>query len=104
MRRSGNTLIIKGASTKKPKCRKEFLSNDENQLIKLMLNVWQRNLTASHLTNRSFILICEEETFHLYNIDGKNKISDKVLELKSSQEETDTRVSCIACMQNKKVT
>ena len=49
---SGDKLIIKGASTKKSKCWKEFLSNDEDkhQLIKLMLNVWQTNLTASHLT------------------------------------------------------
>ena len=41
---SGDKLI-KGANTKKPKCWKEFLSNDENkhQLIKLILNVWQTN-------------------------------------------------------------
>ena len=78
-------LIIKGASTKKPKCRKEFLSNDENkhQLIKLMLNVWQTNLAASHLTNRSLILIFEEEAFHLHSAHGKKTNSQKVSELKS---------------------
>ena len=39
-RGSGNKLIIKGASARKPKCWKEFLLNDENklQLIKMMLN------------------------------------------------------------------
>ena len=74
-KRSGGKLIIKGASTKKPKCWKEFLSNDENkhQLIKLMLNVWQTNLTASHLTKRNLILICEEKIFHLHSTDGKKK-------------------------------
>ena len=50
--KSGDKLIIKGASTKKPKFWKEFLSNDENkhQLIKLMSSIWQTNLTSSHLT------------------------------------------------------
>ena len=64
-RGSAHKLIVKGANTKKPKCWKEFLSNDENkhQLIKLMLNIWQTNLTALHLTNRSLILICKEEAF-----------------------------------------
>ena len=57
-----------------------------------MLNVFQTNLTASHLTNRSLVLICEEEAFHLYSRDGKNTNSYKVPELKSSQEETDTHV------------
>ena len=91
---SGDKLIIKGANTKKPKCWKELLSNDENkhQLIKLMLHVWQTNLTASHLRNRSLILICEEAAFHLHGTDDKNTNSQKASELKSSQEETDTRV------------
>ena len=62
-----------------------------------MLNIWQTNLTASHLTNRSLILICEEEAFHLHSADGKNTNSQKVLELKPSQEETDTRVT-LYCM------
>ena len=57
-----------------------------------MLNVWQTNLTASHLTNRRLILICEEEAFHLHITDGKNTNSQKVSKLKSSKEETDTRV------------
>ena len=30
-RGSEDKLIIKGANTKKPKCWKEFLSNDENK-------------------------------------------------------------------------
>ena len=99
---SGDKLIIKGANTKKPKCWKELLSNDENkhQLIKLMLNVWQTNLTASHLRNRSLILICEEAAFHLHGTDGKNTNSQKASGLKSSQEETDTRV-LLYCMYTK---
>ena len=98
-RGSAHKLIIKGANTKKPKCWKEFLSNDENkhQLIKLMLSIWQTNLTASHLTNRSPILICEEEAFHLHSTDGRNTNSPKVSELKSLQEETDTCV-ILYCM------
>ena len=45
-----------------------------------MLNVWQTNLTASYLTNRSLILICEEETFYLHSTDGKSTNSHKVSE------------------------
>ena len=94
-RGSGDKPITKGANTKQLKCWKKNLSNDENkhQLIKLMLNAWQTNLTASHLTNRSLIQIREEEAFHLHSTDGKNKNSHKGSELKSSQEETDTRVT-----------
>ena len=89
-RRSAEKLIIKGADTKKPKCWKEFFSNVEkkHQLT---------NLTASHLTNCSLILICEEEAFHLHSADGKYTNSQKVSELKFSQEETDTPV-ILYCM------
>ena len=47
-RGSGNKLVINGASTKEP----QILERCENkqQLIKLMLNVRQTNLTASYLT------------------------------------------------------
>ena len=98
-RGSGDKLIMKGTSTKKLKCWKEFLSNDENkhQLIKLTLNVQQTNLTASHLTKRILILICEEEAFHLHSTDDKNANSHTVSELKSSHEETDARV-ILYCM------
>ena len=37
-------------------------------------------------------MICKEEAFHLHNTNGKNTNSQKVLELKSSQKKTDTRV------------
>ena len=98
-RRSGDKLIIKGASTKKRKCWGEFLSNDENkrQLIKLMLNVRQTDVTASHLTIRGLIQIYEKEAFHVHSTDGKNTNSGKVTELKFSQEETDTRIN-LYCM------
>ena len=52
----------------------------------------QTDLIVSHLTNRSLLLICEEEAFHLHTTDGKNTNSQNVLELKSSKEKTDTRV------------
>ena len=98
-RASGDKLIITGPSTKKPKFSEEFSSNDENkhQLIKLMPSVWQTNLTASHLTNWSYILICEEESFHLHSTDGRNTNSHKMSELKSSQREADTCV-ILYCM------
>ena len=71
-----------------------ILLNDESkhQLIKLMLNARQTNLTASYLTNRSLILICEEEAFHLRSTDCKNTNSHKVSGLRFSLEEIDTRV------------
>ena len=102
-RGSGGKLIIKGANIKKPKCWEKKLSNHKNkhQLIKLMLNVQQTNLTASHLTNRSLTLICEAEAFCLHSTDGKNTNSQKVSELKSSQEETDTCVIKTKRLQNR---
>ena len=79
------------------------LSNHKNkhQLTKLMLNVQQTNLTASHLTNRSLTLICEEEAFCLHSTDGKTTNAQKVSELKSSQEETDTCVIKTKRLQNR---
>ena len=65
-----------------------------------MLNVWQTNLTASHLTKRSLALTYEKEAFHLHSTDGKNTNSHKVLELKSLQEEIDTCV-ILYCMYTK---
>ena len=62
------------------------------------------NLAASHLTNRSLILICEEEAFHLHSTDGKNTNSHKVSELSLHKRKQILVLSCIACMQNKKVT
>ena len=65
---------------------------NKHQLRKLMLTVWQTNLTASHLTKQNLILICEQEAFHLHSAYCKNTNSHKVSELKSSQEQTDSRV------------
>ena len=57
--------------------------------------------TASHFTNRSLIIICEEGAFHLHSTDGKNTFSQKSSGLKSSQEETDTYV-VLYCMYAKR--
>ena len=57
--------------------------------------------TASHFTNWSLIIICEEGAFHLHSTDGKNTFSQKSSGLKSSQEETDTYV-VLYCMYAKR--
>ena len=63
-----------------------------------MLNFWQT--IASRLTNRSLIQIYEEEAFHLHSTDYKNTNPRNLSELRSSQEETDTRFN-LYCMHEK---
>ena len=87
-------LIIKVRSTKKPTDWKLFLTNDENktQLISLLCTVWSSPANASKLQGRSVILICEGTTYQLISEDGETTEKKEIKTLRSTQEETDSRV------------
>ena len=86
--------IIKGAMTKKPGDWKHFLSNDENkkQLITILLHVWSEDAMAQKLLGKKVIFIREGEATLLTSLDGKKTLQTDVPDLKSDQEETDSRV------------
>jgi hypothetical protein len=80
-------LIVKGLNTKKPHDWKNFLCNEENkqQLIELMHKCW---LEFVH-DDCKVILIKEDEAFHICGNEGE---AESIPELRSNQEETDSRV------------
>ncbi|KAL2091605.1 hypothetical protein ACEWY4_013868 [Coilia grayii] len=90
----GEKLIIGSGATKRPTDWKLFLTNDDNkvQFIRLLLKLWSSDDYAVKLQGRKIILVCEDSAHLLTSDDG---ITTKIKELpllKSSQEETDTRV------------
>ena len=95
-------LIIKGSSTKKPPNWKMFLANDENktQFISLLCTVWSNPTNASKLQGRNVILIVEGAAYHLTSEDGKTTEKTEIESLRSTQEETDSRV-VLYCMYGK---
>ena len=87
-------IIIKGPSTKVPRNFQKFLANDENkkQLIALIFNEWSSDSYAPLLQNKNLYFVCEEECFLLSSEDGVTTDSRPIHELRSSQEEADTRI------------
>lgn len=87
-------FVLEGASTRKPRDFKVFLMNDSNKqkLCQLLLEVWSNALSATRLERcRTSILIVDGKAHRLVTEDGA--VSDnEVFELRSDQEETDTRV------------
>ena len=80
---------------KKPADWKTFLTNDDNkkQLVKVLLNTWANDVYAKKLQRRKVVLICEGDAY-CYTSDG-GIITERTMldEIKSTQEETDTRVT-----------
>lgn len=78
--------IVKGPKTRKPHEWKKFLCNDDNkeQLIDLMQKCWPKLVT-----NRKVILVNKGVAFLLG--DGNDEAGE-IYELRSNQEETDSRV------------
>jgi len=89
----GEKLIVSGESTKRPKEWKTFLSNDDNkkQLVQVLLKSWSSDSSAKLLHGHKVTLICEGDGFELTS-DGKKTLCIEVPSLKSTQEETDSRV------------
>ncbi len=90
----GEKLLIKGENTRKPQDWKAFLANAENkkQLIALLLKVWGSDSLAKKLQNRHVILVCEGVAYCLSSHDGQKTDVTEIHDLRSSQEETDSRV------------
>ena len=90
----GEKLLLGGGSTKRPTEWKLFLSNDENklQLVKLLLKLWSGNEYASKLRGRKVIVICEGVAHLLFSEDGLTTKQVEIHSLRSTQEETDSRV------------
>lgn len=90
----GQKLIIKGENTKRPADWKQFLANDENkqQFIALLTRLWSEDAYARKLHGRQVIITCEGTAYLLTSEDGSSTCRTEVLSLKSTQEETDSRV------------
>jgi len=67
---------------------------DENktQFISLLCTVWSNPTNASKLQGRNVILICEGTVYQLTSEDGKTTEKKEIETLRSTQEETDSRV------------
>ena len=93
-RGSGDQIILKGDSTKRPADWKVFLANEKNkvQFIKLLLDAWSKDSFAEKHKGRNVILICEGKAFKLTSVDGKKTDRQELHSLSSTQEETDSRV------------
>lgn len=94
-RGTGDKIIVKGENTKRPADWKTFLSNDENkkQFTQVLLDVWSKDENAPKYKNRKIILICEGEAFLLQSPDEMKTTRTHITALKSTQEETDSRVA-----------
>ena len=88
----GEKLLLKEGATNRPPDWKSFMSNDENktQFIQLLLKMWNSDKYALSLQGRQVIFICEGKAHLLTSEDGQT--AREMLSLRSSQEETDTRV------------
>ena len=95
-RGASTKLLLKGlASTKRPTDWKQFPKNADNkiQLVHILLQVWSSDDFAARLIGRKVILsIVEEKAVMLMSADGIHTLQSKVMQLESTQEETDTRV------------
>ena len=93
-RGSGQSYLIIGGLTKIPHNWKEFLSNSKNkqQLLKLLLNEFQKDKFAKKLQNRVINFVYEERCISISSNDGVSIQVEDNLKLYSSQEEADTRI------------
>ena len=93
-RGASTKLLLKGPSTKRPTDWKQFLKNADNkiQLVHILLQVWSSGDFAARLIGRKVILIVEEKAVMLMSVDGIHTLQSEVMQLESTQEETDTRV------------
>ena len=60
--------------------------------VKILLDVWSENIYSKKLVKRKVILVVAENAIELTSNDGKRVTRREVLDLRSNQEETDTRV------------
>ena len=90
----GEKLIIKGENTNKPSDWKLFLGNDVNkqQFIALLTRLWSQDAYAKKLQGRQVTVICEGTAYLLTSDDGLSTHRREIPMLKSTQEESDSRI------------
>ena len=93
-RGSSEKLLLQGENTKKPADWKAFLTNEDNkkQLVQVLLSAWANDVYATKLQGRKVTLICEGDAYCYTSDDGIKTQRTVLPGLKSTQEETDTRV------------
>ena len=92
-RGDGEKLILSSTKMKRPQDWKSFLSNDEkeSQLVQVLLETWSSAISSQVLKDRDVTLICEGRAYQLTS-DGRNVAVSEIEALRSTQEETNTRV------------
>ena len=93
-RGSSPTFLLSGPKTMTPRDWIGFMSNDDNktQLIKLMLDEWQKDTYANRLVGKKLFFVCGEECFCLSSENRESVTKELEEDLCSSQEEVDTRI------------
>ena len=94
-RGSSEKLLLQGENTKKPPADwKNFFTNEDNkkQLVQVLLKAWDNDAYAKKLQGRKVVLICEGDAFCYTSDDGIKTERISLDVLKSTQEETDTRI------------
>ena len=93
-RGSSEKLLLQGENTKKPADWKNFLTNEDNkkQLVQVLLKAWDNDAYAKKLQGRKVVLICEGDAVCYTSDDGIKTKRIPLDVLKSTQEETDTRI------------
>ena len=90
----GDKLILQGPLTRKPINWRLFLMNDHNktQLAQILSDVWSDNDFASQLIQRKLVVVVEGHAYMLSTDDGTTIKKSEITSLRSTQEETDTRI------------
>ena len=90
----GERLIIKEDNTKGPMDWKAFLNNDTNkqQFITLLTRLWSQDSYAPKLWGRKVVIINDGSANLLTSNDCVKTVHTDTNELKSTQEETDSRI------------
>ena len=93
-RGSSTAYIIKGPMTKIPRDWKNFLANDKNKqsLNIFLLNEWKKDKFARMLMERKVYFVCADMCTCLKTTDGQYIIPEDIDELRSNQEEADTKI------------
>jgi len=86
--------MIGGPSTKMQRNFASFMKNSDNkrQLLQFILCEWRQPAYASKLFGHTILFVCEESCVELRSEDGITVTSTEITDLRSTQEEADTRI------------
>lgn len=93
-RGTSKPYLLKGSLTKVPHNWKEFMSNSENKqrLIQFLLEEWKKDKYAMKLKDRAVFFVHGIDCTCITSSDGLITEAKIVQDLKSTQEEADTRI------------